>query len=300
MADAVVSVSRAAARAAMAPGHMRLEALEGGPEQLGPVATLVRLAVQDDDSQPLITAAAAELGRPLGLVAPTGEPLGHAPDDAAGRTAQAIAAGIAARSAASVPPAWRVVRLVAAHSRRAILAVGPDRSPPRDVEPLLDLIVVLLGDQLVRAALRRRQAASFLRRLVSEPGLTAERAREEASAVGLDVPAAYWPAVLSWGAGPPAADIVERIDREARRLHRGGLTAASNGRVVLLHPGDGGAPSVMSWLERVVAQARSAAPDARPQVVAGEAPVALEDLGANVARLRRLSGYGSGAEPGRS
>jgi hypothetical protein len=304
MADAVVPVPGAAARAAMAPGHLRgtrrLEALEGGPEQLGPVATLVRLAVQDDDSQPLIAAAAAELGRPLGLVAPTGEPLGHAPDDAAGRTAQAIAAGIAARSAASVPPGWRVVRLVAAHSRRAILAVGPDRSPPRDVEPLLDLIVVLLGDQLVRAALRRGQAASFLRRLVSEPGLSAKRAREEASAVGLDIPAAYWPAVLSWGAGPPAADIVERIDREARRLHRGGLTAASNGRVVLLHPGDGGAPSVMSWLEHVVAQARRAAPHARPQVVAGEAPVALEDLCASVARLRRLSGYGSGAEPGRS
>jgi sugar diacid utilization regulator len=164
---------------------------------------------------------------------------------------------------------------------------------------LLDLIVALLGDQLVRAALRRGQAASFLRRLVSEPGLTAERAREEASVVGLDLPAAYWPAVLSWGAGPPAADIVERIDREARRLHRGGLTAASNGRVVLLHPGDGGAPSVMSWLEQVVARARSNAPHSRPHVVAGEESVALEDLGASVARLRRLSGYGPGADPGR-
>jgi hypothetical protein len=303
MADAADPVPGTTAGTAPAPGHprgsRRLQAIEGGRERLGPVASLVRLAVEDDDSQRLVTAAAAELRQPIGLVAPTGEPLGHAPDDAAGRRALTIAAAIAARATATVPPGWRVVRLVPEHSRRAVLAVGTDPCAARDVEPLLDLIVALLGDQLVRAALRRRQTASFLRRLVSEPGLAAVRAREEGSAVGLELPAAYWPAVLSWDAGPPAADIVERVDREARRLHRGGLTAASNGRMVLLHPGDGGASSVMSWLEQVVAQAGRAAPHSRPHVVAGDAPVALEDLGASVARLRRLSGCGPRAEPGR-
>jgi hypothetical protein len=300
VADAADAVPGSTAGAAAAPGHLRGARLdEGGPERLGTVASLVRLAIEDDDPQRLVTAAAAELRQPMGLVAPTGEPLGHAPDDAAGRRALAIATGIAAGSTAGVPPGWRVVRLVPAHSRRAVLALGTGPCAAPDLEPLLDLVVALLGEQLVRSALRRRQVGSFLRRLVSEPGLAAERAREEASAVGLELPAAYWPAVLSWDAGPPAADIVERVDREARRLHGGGLTAASNGRMVLLHPGDGGLSSVMSWLEHIVAEAGSAAPQSHPQIVAGEAPVALEDLGANVARLKRLSGYGPRTNPGR-
>jgi hypothetical protein len=302
MAEAVVRPPRETVRAATLPSDLRdtrrLEALEDGPEPLGPVTSLVRLAVEDDDPQELITAAAAELGWPLGLVAGGGEVLGHAPDDAAGRSALAIAGASAVRPAASVPPGWRVVRIAPGTSRVAVLAVGatPDG---RDLGPFLDLVVALLGEQLVRATLRRGQAAAFLRRLISEPGLGPERACAEASEVGLVLSDAYWPAVLSWGAAAPAADVVERVDREARRLHPGGLTAAVSGHMVLLHPGHGGAADVTGWLEQVVTWSRDAAPSSHPQVVASEAPVALADLGAAVTRLRRLSGYGPRAERGR-
>ncbi|MEA2248784.1 MAG: hypothetical protein QOH46_3313, partial [Solirubrobacteraceae bacterium] len=303
MAEAVVPPSGATAREGVAPDHLRstrrLEALENGPAPFGSVTLLVRLAVENDDSQELIAAAAGELGGPLGLVALTGEALGHAPDNAAGRSALAIASASAGRPTASVPHGWRVVRVASGVSRLAVLAVGGEGADGRDRGAFLDLVVALLGEQLVRATLRQGQAAAFLRRLISEPGMGAARAREEASPVGLALSDAYWPAVLSWGAAAPGADVVEHIDREARRLHGGGLTAAVSGHMVLLHPGDGSSADVMRWLEQVVARSRSAAPSSCPQAVAAEAPVALADLGAAVARLRRLSRYGPRAEPSR-
>ncbi|MEA2227372.1 MAG: hypothetical protein QOF04_1002, partial [Solirubrobacteraceae bacterium] len=80
------------------PHALRLADPADGPWAGDPLASLVRLAVDDDDSCGLVAAAAAELGGPLGLVALTGEALAHAPDDAGGRRALAVA-GAVARSA---------------------------------------------------------------------------------------------------------------------------------------------------------------------------------------------------------
>src|SRR3954464_2007816 len=140
--------------------------------------------------------------------------------------------------------------------------------------------------------------AALLRRLVSKPGIGRERAREEASAVGLALADNYWPAVLSWGPTTPRSDAVERVSREAMRLAGGGQTVAVKEHIVLLHPGDGRPATVMAWLEQVVAHARSAVPSSHPQVVTAEAPVALAEIGARVAQLRRLSGYGPRTEAG--
>jgi hypothetical protein len=277
----------------------QLERMQGGPEPLDPVAALVRLAVDDDDAKGLIANAAAELGRPLGLVTDAGEALGHGPDDAAGQRALAFAAASVGRTSAIVPPGWRVVGIARAPSRPAALAVGPaGDGAEHDHGALLDLVVALVGEQLVRAALRRGQTAAFLRRLVGKPGMGTERAREEASVVGLALADDYWPAVLSWGPAAPETDGVERVSREARRLARGAHTVTVKGHLVLLHPGDGPPATVTAWLEQVVAHARSAAPSSHPQVVTAEAPVALAELGGRVAQLRRLSGYGPRTEAG--
>jgi PucR C-terminal helix-turn-helix domain len=291
------------ARATSARGDPRgtdqLEPVKGGPEPLDPVAALVRLAVDDDDAEGLIANAAAELGRPLGLVTDAGEVLGHAPDDAAGQRALAFAAASVGRTSTIVPPGWRVVVIARAPSRPAALAVGPaGNGAEHDRGALLDLVVALVGEQLVRAALRRRESAAFLRRLVSKPGMGRERAREEASVVGLALADNYWPAVLSWGPTTPGSDAVERVSREAMRLAGGGQTVAVKEHIVLLHPGDGRPATVMAWLEQVVAHARSAVPSSHPQVVTAEAPVALAEIGARVAQLRRLSGYGPRTEAG--
>jgi hypothetical protein len=264
-----------------------------------PLTSLVRLAVEDDDSERLLAAAADQLGGPLGLAGPTGAPLAHAPDDDGGQRALAVARTAATSMPGEAAPGWRVVPVSAAASRLALLAVGPGRGGERAVDPLLDVLVPLLGEQLLRAGLRRNQTGAFLRRLVTQPGMPAERARAEAAPLGLVLPDALWPAVLSFGAPVPEPGLVERVERDARRLS-GGLTVAVSGHIVLLHTGADGGPDVMRWLEQVVAQCRSAAPSIRPQAVAAEGAVVLGELSGQVARLVRLSGYGRRGEPSRA
>src|SRR3954471_3567764 len=96
------------ARATSARGDLRstdqLEPVQGGPEPLDPVAALVRLAVDDDDAEGLIANAAADRGRPLGLVTDAGDALGHGPDDGAGQRALAFAAASVGRTSAIIPP----------------------------------------------------------------------------------------------------------------------------------------------------------------------------------------------------
>jgi hypothetical protein len=304
MADPAVPARAPAARPPAAPADPPSRALHmaspaDGPWAGDPLASLVRLAVDDDDSGGLVAAAAAELGGPLGLVALTGEALAHAPDDAGGRRALALAGAVARRAGTSLPAGWRVLAVAPRHARRALLAVGTDDAD-EDAAPLLDVIVALLGEQLLRAGLRRDQTAALLRRLLSEPGMGAERARGEAAAIGLTLPDTSWAAVVAWRAGAPDPAPLDAIDREARRLAPGSLTATVGGRLVLLHPAGEPAADVAAWVERVVARARILAPCADARAVAGDEPVALGELGGHVTRLVRLCGCVMRSEPPRT
>src|SRR4051794_26383046 len=165
------------------------------------LAAIVRLSVEEDDSSGLVEAAAAELGRPLGLVGMAGEPLAHAPDSSCGREALAVARAVARRAAMGPPPGWRVVTIGPAGSRRAVLAVGAGR-PGAGGGVLLDPILALLGEQLLRRGLRRDETEAFMRRLVSEP-VGVQSARAEGAALGLVLPDAYWPAVVGCDDGVP-------------------------------------------------------------------------------------------------
>jgi sugar diacid utilization regulator len=274
--------------------------LQGEPPRLARsvdrLAALVRLAVEDDDSNRLVVAAAAELGRPLGLVGLAGEPLAHAPDDAGGRQALAVAGAIARRAATAPSPGWRVLTVAPGHSRRAVLAVGPGRRDAPD-GTLLEPIVELLGEQLVRAGLRQDQTEAFLGRLVSEPAVGFRRARAEAAALGLALPDAYWPAVVAWDDGAPGPAELDGIGREARRLAPGSLAVTVHARMVLLHPSGAGASEVLAWVEQIIAVARTTAPSLDARAVAADREVALSDLSTQVTRLARLCAHRGAALP---
>lgn len=265
-----------------------------------PLASLVRVAMEEDDPARLVEAAAVEVGLPLAVAALNGQAIAHAPDDALGREALEIARAAARRSGALPPPGWCVLPVSYGRSRRAVLAVRADPGDPT-TGPQLDLVVALLGEQLFRAALRRSQIAGFLRRLVSERA--PERIHEEAAAVGLTLADAYWPVVVAPALGALKPGDVECIDREARRLAPGTLTVAARGCVVLLMPASdpvaGGEPAdldAMAWLELVVARIRDLVPPLDMRAIAGDDAVSLVELGALVGRLVRLTAYGQGAQ----
>ncbi len=267
---------------------------DGGPDALGPLAWLVHLAVESVDSARFITAAGRELGQPLGLVAVTGETLGHTPNNTHGRRALAVAAA-AARTPVKAPPGWRVMPITHAGSHLAFLAIG-DEGDGNGSEGL-EVIAALLGEQLTRAALLGGQTAAFVRRLVSDPDIGAERARQEGAAVGVALADAYWPAVLAWATVCPRPDLAESIDRQAKRLVGGSLTAIVEGHIVLLYPGGEAASEAIAWLEQLVARVRNLMPSSRPQAIAAEEAVALGELSAQVTRLLRLCGFEPRAKP---
>src|SRR4051794_982289 len=262
-----------------------LPAPEDGGEPLGPLASMVRFAIEDDDAGRLVDAAASELRAPLALVAVTRGALAPAPDDALGRRAMSVARTSALRRGASPPRGWRVLPIRAGRSVRAVLAVGADGVGG----PLLDAVVALLGEQLLRGGLRRTQIAAFVRRLVGDPSLGALRARDEAAALGLTLPDACWPAVVAWDGAALHARDVEPVECEARRLAPGSLTATTGAQMVLLHPAGGAVADVIVWVERVVARLHGLAPSGDARAVAADGPVDVGDVGTEVARLARLS-----------
>src|SRR3954452_8225963 len=240
------------------------------------LAAIVRLAVEEDDSSTLMQAAAAELGRPLGLVGTAGEPLAHAPDSSSGRRALAVARAVARRSAMGPPPGWLVVTIGPADARGGLLAVGAGR-PGTASGALLDPIVALLGEQLLRRGLRRDEGEAFTRRLVSEP-VGVQSARDEAASLGLALPDAYWPAVVGWDDGVPTPAELDGIGRAAQRRAPGSLAVALHCHMVLLHPPGACASDVMGWIEQVVSVARATAPALGARAVAADREVALPEL----------------------
>lgn len=261
-------------------------------------ATLVHLAVDSDDPAGLVAAAARELGQPMGVVAVDGELLGHAPHDASGRRALAVAAA-AARTRLVAPPGWRIVPITHAALRLGFLATGIDESRDSNRQRLLDLVATLLGEQLRRTELLRAQTATFVRRLVSDPHVGAERARQEAASLGLLLADAYRPAVLAWHGATPPPNVLERLAREPARRVSGGLTAMLDGRMVLLHPAGHAGANPLAWFGDVVERAQALAPRSGAQAVAAEADVALDELRDRIEKLVDLSRLGVRADPDR-
>jgi sugar diacid utilization regulator len=254
-----------------------------------PVTSLVRVAVNSDEPEALIAAAEEELGRPLGLAGPVGEALGRAPDTEEGDRALAIAAA-AARSGLVAPPGWRIIAIARASSKLGFLAIGDDECADGDRGPLVWLLTALLAEQLQRIALLRAHTVAFVRRLVSEPDLGTHSARSEAAELGLALADAYWPALLGWRSRSPAPEVVDEIERAAHRGRPGVLSVMRAGRLVLLHPDEGGDSRTRSgeWLGRVAEHARRCAPSTRPQAITAERAVRVGELAGAVAELDAL------------
>ena len=240
---------------------------------------LVRVAL-DDDLGALLTTAASELGRPLGLAGRAGEPLGHAPDDERGRRALAVAEA-AARVGLVAPPGWQILPIARGSAPLGFVAAGGDGPAP-----LLELVAGLVAEQVQRRDLVRAHHADFLRRLVHEPAAGIARLRREAFELGIPLADAYWAALLGWRDAPPRT-------RALPALVDGALTAESGDRWVLLHPADGKGPP--DWFEYAVLHARRIAPASGAQAIAARAPAELSALSATVAELESLWRY---ARPG--
>jgi hypothetical protein len=248
--------------------------------------SLVHLAVASDDPRRLLAAAGEVMRQPLGLASAAGQPLAFTPDDGAGRGALAVAAA-AARSRPS-PPGWRVISLVHRSSPLGFLAVRTDGPSDPGMSGVLAVLPSLLADQLRRAALVRLHRAAFVRRLVSEPPLAPHRARREAAELGIQLTAAYWPAIVAQQAGTHP-ELLEHVEDEAHRLAEGSLTTLLNGHLVLLHPGS---REAAGWFREVTAVARKLAPTSQARAIAADRAVDVADLSATIASLLRLHRFG--------
>lgn len=251
-----------------------------------PVTSLVRVAL-DDDIAELLDAAAVELGRPLGLVNRAGEPLGHAPDDATGRRALAVAE--AAARAGLVPAGWRVVPIARGAAQLGVLAIGGDAAAP-----LLEIVSGLLADQVQRRDLISAHHADFVRRLVHEPFTEVRRIRREAVELGLPLANAYWVALLAWREATPRRHVTEGVARLADAVD-GALCVELPGHWVLLQAADDDR-AAPAWFAAAVAHVRELAPAARAQAIVTRAPVAVAELSGGVAELEALWRLGARAE----
>jgi sugar diacid utilization regulator len=167
---------------------------------------------------------------------------------------------------------------------------------------LLDLLPALFAEQLTRGALLRSQQGAFVRRLISDLGLSADEERREAAELGISLADAYWPGVLGWRNVPPSADVVVAVQREARRLAGESLTVALDRRLVLLHEddvADSDPCCPREWFEALVNKARSLAPSSHAQAIVAEGPIELGELAASVAQLTGTLRFGPLAEEDR-
>src|SRR5215218_8905984 len=255
-----------------------------------PVASLVRVAVESDAPEQLVSAAQHALRKPLGLVGPAGEALDRA----------LAVARAAATSRLVAPPGWWIVDVARATSPSfGYLAVGEQDGDDDPGGQLVELVSTLLADQLQRVALLRGRTSELLRRLVSDADVGPARARREAAGCGLALADAYWPAILGWRGPAPRPEVAEAIEREARAAVDGALSVVLSERTVLLHPrrdGGAGGGAAMDWFRRVSASAQRLAPTAQPQVIVSERELALGQLSVGVAELDALWALGPRAE----
>jgi sugar diacid utilization regulator len=277
--------------------------MEAAEDSLGSLTSLIRVAVHNDDPARLIAEAGLLARRPLALVGPYGEPLGYVPDGSEGRRALAVARA-AARNRLVGATGWRIVPLRRTSSSLGFLAIGSRRAGGGDARALLELLPELVAEQLQRVALLHAHREAFVRRLVSDPRFGVQEARREAGDLGLSLAAAYWPAILIWHGTAPPLPVLQSLARDALGRAKGSLAALLHRRIVLLHPSlaadaDADRDEPLGWLAETVAQARALAPSFLPQAIAGEAPVELPLVSAEIARLDALRRLGPRIESSR-
>jgi len=280
--------------------------MDAAQDSLGPLTSLIRVAVHSDDSTRLIAEAGLLSRQPLALVGPRGESLGYVPEGSEGRRALAVARAAACNSLVGAA-GWSIVPIRRASSSLGFLAIGARRDGGAKMHPVVDVLPELIAEQLHRVALLRAHREAFVRRLVSDTRLGVQEARREADDLGLGLADAYWPAILTWHGTAPPLRVVESLARDALSRADGSLAALLHRRIVLLYPrrpadADAGADRAepFAWLAEIVQQARTLAPSFPPQAIAGEAPVALAGVSAEVAELDALRRLGPRVDSSRA
>jgi sugar diacid utilization regulator len=270
--------------------------MDAARDSLGPLTSLIRVAVHSDDSTRLIAEAGLLSRQPLALVGPRGESLGYVPNGSEGRRALAVARAAACNQLVGAA-GWSIVPIRRGSSSLGFLAIGARRAGDAKTHPVADVLPELIAEQLHRVALLRAHREAFVRRLVSDTRLGVQEARREADDLGLGLADAYWPAILTWHGTAPPFRVVESLTRDALGRADGSLAALLHRRIVLLYPSrpadaDADRAEPFAWLAEIVHQARRLAPSFPPQAIAGEAPVALANVSAEVAELDALRRLG--------
>lgn len=259
--------------------------------------SLVRLASASDSPEGLVVAASRALERPLALFDTSGVLLVAAPpstrlDASVGALTNAAATGEPA------PTGWGLLPIKHEGERLAMLAVRQDGTDEAELRSMLDLVLSLLGEQFVRAALTRAMHAerqtALLRRLVTDETLTVPEIRTEARATDLQLADLYWPALLVWTTGHPGPRTLAELHDKAQRLPGTVVVTLSNKLITLLVamrcPRDPPPDTVHSELSLLVRHARDLG-HRDVHAIADERSVSLPHIPARVSRLRRLLRY---------
>src|SRR4051794_4893173 len=179
-------------------------------DSLGPLASLIHLAVASDDSERLAAAAADTLARPVAVVGPAGDPLACLPHGPEGERALTVARA-AARNGLVAAPAWNIVPIRHGGSLLGHLVIGADGNDDDVQRTVCELLPALLADQLQRVALLRAHRAAFVRRLGSDVRFAPGQAHRDAAELGLALADRYWPALLAWQHAMPPASVVDTV-----------------------------------------------------------------------------------------
>jgi PucR C-terminal helix-turn-helix domain len=259
--------------------------------------SLVRLASVSDSPERLVVAASHALGRPLVLLDTSGELLVAEPPST--RLDASVGALTAAAAGSDLTPTgWHVLPIKHEGERLAVLAVRRGGMREAESHSMLDLVLSLLGEQFVRAALARamhgERRAALLRRLVTDESITATDIRAEARAADLQLADLYWPALLVWTVGHPGPRTLAELHGKAQRLPGTIVVTLSNTTLTLLIaarcPGDPSRETVHSELGLLVHHVRDLG-HRNVHAIADERSVSVSHIPSRVSRLRRLQRY---------
>jgi hypothetical protein len=256
--------------------------------------SLVRLASASDSPEGLVVAASHALGRPLVLLDTSGAPLVASPPSTR-LDASAGALTAAAAGSDTTPTGWRVLPITHEGEALAVLAVRNGGGGEGASRGMLDLVLALLGEQFVRAALtsamRDERRRALVRRLVTDESITAADIRAEARAADLQLADLYWPALLVWSAGHPGPRTLAELHSRAQHLPGTIMLTLGNTTVTLLIASNG--PGEPCW-ETVHSELGQLACHARHlghrdvHAIVDERSVGLTHIPSRVRRLQRL------------
>ncbi|MEK6442139.1 PucR family transcriptional regulator [Pseudonocardia sp. T1-2H] len=259
--------------------------------------SLVRLASASDSPEGLVVAASHALGRPLVLLDTSGAPLvASPPSPRLDASLGALTAAVAGSD--TTPTGWHVLPIKHEGERLALLAVRTGGMRQAESHCMLDLVLSLLGEQFVRAALtsamRGERRTSLLRRLVTDKSITAADIRAEGRAADLQLADYYWPALLVWTVGHPGPRTLAELHGEAQHLAGTFMVTLSNTTITLLiparRPAEPSRETVHHELGRLVRHARGLG-HRDVHAIADEWPVGVTHIPARVSRLQRLQRY---------